>query len=62
MISALEEERRQKEDGRALLLLQGFCDYNRRNGYPVEDKLNRLEKVRSTSHLMAMLRRIETRR
>ena len=45
VVSALEDSRTRREEGRALLLLQGFCYHNSRKGYSVEERLDRLEKV-----------------
>lgn len=45
VLSALASEKTKREDGRALLLLHGFCDHNKRNRYDVRERLDRLEKV-----------------
>ncbi|KAL7416611.1 hypothetical protein BDY24DRAFT_377646 [Mrakia frigida] len=43
VLAALGSRRTKNEKGRAELLLQGFCDHNRRNQHNVEERLDRLE-------------------
>ena len=45
VLAALSSNRSRNEKGRAALLLQGFCDHNRRNSRNVEERLDRLELV-----------------
>lgn len=45
VLAALSSSRSRNEKGRVELLLQGFCDHNRRNSRNVEERLDRLEAV-----------------